>query len=193
VAAAALLGHLHQPHDVGQQRALADGQDLQAQRRLDVQRAGEDAVARADGGRQGLAGDEARVDLRRDEPAPPGRRRRCARPRRPGPSCRAGPARRAGRPPSLAVEHGDRGDAQRQQALGGRAGAAAGEAVEVAADQEEEEQGDRAVEVGVGPPRIVSDRLIAVARTTPTEIGTSMLARPARSAPSAERKKGRPA
>jgi len=37
------------------------------------------------------------------------------------------------------------------------------------------------------PPRIVSDRLTAVARTTPTEIGTSMLVRPARSAPSAER------
>ena len=65
VAAAALLGHLHQPRDVGQQRALADGQGLQAQGRLEVQRAGEDAVARADGGRQGLAGDQARVDLRR--------------------------------------------------------------------------------------------------------------------------------
>ena len=42
------------------------------------------------------------------------------------------------------------------------------------------------------PPRAVSNRLSASVNSTPSEIGTSMFSRPARSAAAAEAKNGHP-
>ena len=66
--------------------------------------------------------------------------------------------------------------------------------VEIAADQQEEQQRDGAVEIGVLGRRGWSRPGSSPgARITASEIGTSMLVRPARSARQAERKNGRPA
>ena len=64
----------------------------------------------------------------------------------------------------------------------------------IAADQQEEQQRDGGIEVDLlGCRACVWYRLMAVASVTPSEIGTSMLRRRARSACAAERKNGWPA
>ncbi len=147
-AAAALLGHLHEADDLGQERAFAHGPDAHAQGGHEVDGAGKDAVARCYALRDGLAGDQAGVDLARagedgtvDADPFAGRHQHLL----PGLEVRRAHAPRG----AVGQDEGDGGGVQRQQALGGRAGAAAGALVEIAADQEEEEEGDGAVEIGV--------------------------------------------
>ena len=144
--------------------------------------------------RQALAGDQAGVERRRaalhdavDADPLAERRPACGRQ---APRC-AGCAR-AVLPSGCSTATSDA--AQRQQLLGRRASLAAGAMVEHAADQQEEQQRDGGVEIGVRAAlRCVCARLMPVTRITPTLIGTSMLVRPWRSAATAERKNGRPA
>jgi len=63
VGRAALLRQLHQPHDLGQQRALADGRDVELERCTDIERAGKHPIADPDRGRHGFACDQAGIDL----------------------------------------------------------------------------------------------------------------------------------
>ena len=81
-ARAALLGQLHQPDDLGQQRAFADRPDPDPQGRAEIDRAGEDPLARAHPLRHGLAGDQGWCRARR---------RRCRRYRPPRPARRSRP------------------------------------------------------------------------------------------------------
>ena len=106
-----------------------------------------------------------------------------------------GPTSLAGRQRSVpsAVEHGDGAGIERQQTLGRGARAAARAPVEIAADQQEEQQHHRGIEIGVLAAADRLGRLIAAASETPSAIGTSMLVRRWRSAPQAEAKNGRPA
>ena len=62
-ARAPLLGELHQADDLGEQGALADRPDLHPQRRPEIDRAREHAVAGRDPLRQRFAGDQAGVEL----------------------------------------------------------------------------------------------------------------------------------
>ncbi len=148
-AAALLLGQLHQPDDLGEQGVVAGRAHGDLERRLEVDGAGEDAGARADRRRHGLAGDRlVSISLRPllTLPSTPIRSPVATSTVCPASSSsgrqRCGCGRRAAsRVTALARE--------RHQPLDGRARHAAGAAVEVAADQQEEQQHDGAVEIGM--------------------------------------------
>ena len=106
----------------------------------------------------------------------------------PGATWRAGSVAR----PPVGLEHRDRLRVERQQPRRRPARAAPRAPVEVAPDQQEEQQHDRAVEIGVLAAARGLEQAHRQASTSPTVIGTSMLVRPRRSACQAEREE-RPA
>ncbi len=191
-ARAAALGRLDQSHDFRQQRAFAGSSDADAQGGAEIDHAGEDPRARATAcgtlspvtsaassvegalahqpvGAQPLAGgDQQHVARHQRIDAPRG---------------------------GAALGQDDRRGAggERHQRAHRMPCPAAGPAIEIAADQQEEEERDRRIEVGMLLARHASCRLTRQASVTPIEIGTSMLVRPARRAAKAERKKGWPA
>ena len=149
VAAAPLLGQFHQPHDLGQQGALAHLPHPHPDGGGEVEGAGEHPVSLGHRLRHRLAGDRARVHLAPAVAHHPvdgdalaaGDQDLLARLQLLG----AGAAGRA-----VGADEGHRARSQRQQAFGGGAGGTAGPTVQIAADQQEEEEGDGAVEIDVG-------------------------------------------
>ena len=148
IAGAALLGQFHQPHDLCQQRALADRRDRELDRGRLVQGAGKDRRSRGDGHWDRFAADGAGIDIRmavqdfaidRDAGAG-GDQDRHTRPHL---------FRRQAVLPPVGIEHRHRARSKGQQALGGGTRLAASPAVQIAADQQEEQQRHGTVEIGV--------------------------------------------
>ncbi len=149
-APAALLRRLHQADDLGKQRPLAHRLDLDAQRARDIDRAGEHAIARNDGRRRQLAGDQARVQLGT-----------AAQDGTVGSDALAGGNQQlvtdgqlirlhaAGR--AVLPDDRDGSRTQRQQAGSSAAGGTPRPGIEKAPDQEEEEQREGAVEIDMRP------------------------------------------
>ena len=148
VAGPPLFGQLHQADDLGQDGGLADRLGLQGHRCGQVERAGEDHLARPHRLGQGLAGDQAGVDLGTALDHLGIDRDTLARGDQ-DPLAAFHRLRRHGAAAAVRLQQRHRAAAQGQQALGGGARAAACPMVEVAADQQEEQQGHRGVEVGV--------------------------------------------
>ncbi len=143
-----LFGRLDQPDDLGEQRVLADRRHLDGQRRAEIEGAGEHRLAGRHRRRRGLAVDQARIDVALavedaavdgdavaggDEDAHAG----------------GDPVGRQQAAGAVGLDDGDGGGPEGQQVLGRRARLAARPLVEIAPDQQEEQQGDRGIEVGV--------------------------------------------
>jgi hypothetical protein len=152
----ALFGGFDQTHDFGQDCPLARGSHGNPQGRAEIDHARHDLVADLDGHGQALAADQRGVERRasRDDRSIGGQ-----------PFAGGDKKRVAGRQPvdlqhlrsAVRMQHLGAAARQGHQCLNGLTGAPAGAAIEVAADQEEEQQRDRGIEEGMlcADPRLV--------------------------------------
>ena len=170
---------LHQPHDLGEQRAFPDRGDLELQRRVEFRvpantRSPGPAVA-------GTVSPVIRLVSSADVPSSTVP----STPIRSPAATRRSSRRDRGRRNRTAPAVGSSTVTARVPRARRRSAAArvpAGAPVEIAPDQQEEQQHDRGVEVDVRAAAAVSNRLMPLASRTPSEIGTSMLVRRLRSA-----------
>ena len=146
VARLALLGRSHQPPDVGKKGGAVGGGHLDGERTAEIERAGVNLRSGSHGNRDGLAGDQALVDVAR-----PSQNQSVSRHPLAGPNEHlvAGHERMRRNRPQAAALPDQRGDAtlQAEQVLRLAAGADAKMLVEVAADQQEEQERDRRIEI----------------------------------------------
>ena len=187
-----MLGRLQHPRHLGQEGLTRRAQHLGLDRAREVEAAALEPVARVGGNRRGFAGDDRPVDIGAAPPDPHVDRHPVARQDGKG---HAGTDLVEWQIASAAVrlDHGAAAGGEAREPGNGAAGALAHQRVEVAADEQEEQQRHRRVEEDVLAAADPSNRLRPSVRSTPSEIGTSMLSRPARKPATAEAKNGWPA
>ncbi|EEF23707.1 conserved hypothetical protein, partial [Ricinus communis] len=151
IAGASLLGQFHQPHDLGQQGIAAHRAYGDPDRRRQVQRAREHFGSRLDPIGNGLAGDQTGVHVRAAlghrtvgaDPLAGGDAQHLARPQILGLDQTAG---------AVVLDHRDHARVQGQQMHDRLTGLAARPRIQIAPDQQEEQQHRRRIEIGVPSP-----------------------------------------